>query len=188
MIREEAPVAGFDSAVQAHRLAASHLGGAIAGSIALPRHQTSAQSAPAIVKALGRGRFQRSRSSTQRNLSSMKRRGGGPSAIRSSAAFPIAYRASPRARAVAGGMVFIEPDLDRFSRVLRWYWSILIPVGLVAILIAWLIGRRIARAVGPLAEVTITLRRITDGSRLNGFWKRERFSRATPLITTSPTG
>jgi signal transduction histidine kinase len=129
------------------------------------RHQTLAQAAPAIVRDVGRGRFRVTIVDTQRRLLAANE----PPPRRSFGGTFIGAFGSliglPRARVpVAGGMVFIEPDLDRFSQVLRWYWSIMIPVGLVAILIAWLIGRRItARAVGPLAEVTIALRRIAEG-------------------------
>lgn len=63
-----------------------------------------------------------------------------------------------------GGVLIISPDLNRFGAVLGWYWEIMLPVGVLAALIAWLIGRRItARAVGPLRDVTVALSRIAAG-------------------------
>lgn len=129
------------------------------------RHETLAYAAPAIARDVGRGRFRVAIFDSQRRLLAANEPPPRPSA---GGDFSRAFGSLiglPRARVpVNGGMVLIEPDLDRFSRVLLWYWSIMIPVGLLAILSAWLIGRRIsARAVGPLAEVTKSLRRIAEG-------------------------
>ncbi len=129
------------------------------------RHETLAKAAPAIARDVGRGRFRVAIFDSQRHLLAANepppRQSAGEDVSR---AFGSLI-GLPRARVpVADGMVFIEPDLDRFSNLLLWYWSIMLPVGLLAILAAWLIGRRIsARAVGPLAEVTKSLRRIAEG-------------------------
>jgi len=65
---------------------------------------------------------------------------------------------------VAGGRVVISANFDRFAELLLWYWSIMVPVGIVAVLIAWLVARRItSRAIGPLADVTRSLRVIAAG-------------------------
>jgi two-component system OmpR family sensor kinase len=66
--------------------------------------------------------------------------------------------------AVPGGAILIAPDIDRFGELLLWYWSIAIPIGIVAVIVAWLVGRRItARAIGPLVDVTNALRVIAAG-------------------------
>ncbi|MBV8246033.1 MAG: HAMP domain-containing histidine kinase [Candidatus Eremiobacteraeota bacterium] len=74
--------------------------------------------------------------------------------------------ALPRARVtIKSETIVISPEINRIGQVLLWYWSTMLPVGIVAILIAWLVGRRItARAVGPLAEVTTALRAIAAGN------------------------
>jgi two-component system OmpR family sensor kinase len=129
------------------------------------RHEPLAKAAPAIAHDVGRGRFRVAIFDSQRRLLAANEAAPRPSAGGDLSRAFGSLIGLPRARVpVAGGMVFIEPDLDRFSRVLVWYWSIMLPVGLLAILLAWLIGRRIsARAVGPLAEVTKSLRRIAEG-------------------------
>lgn len=66
---------------------------------------------------------------------------------------------------VAGGTASIAPDIARFGGFLTWYWSIAFPVGALAILAAWLIGRAITRrAIAPLDEVRLALDRISAGN------------------------
>jgi two-component system OmpR family sensor kinase len=71
----------------------------------------------------------------------------------------------PRSRvAIPGGAILISPDIDRFGELLIWYWSIVLPIGVLAVLVAWIAGRRItARAIGPLVDVTNALRVIAGG-------------------------
>lgn len=65
---------------------------------------------------------------------------------------------------IPGGVVYIEPDVDRFGRVLREYWSVMIPAGAAAMLVALVLGRNLtARAVRPLIDVTEALDRIAAG-------------------------
>jgi two-component system OmpR family sensor kinase len=48
--------------------------------------------------------------------------------------------------------------------LLLWYWSIMLPIGIIAVVLAWLAGRRItARAIGPLVDVSKSLRVIAAG-------------------------
>jgi two-component system OmpR family sensor kinase len=66
---------------------------------------------------------------------------------------------------VKGGTASIAPDIARFGGFLTWYWSIAFPVGALAILAAWLIGRAITRrAIAPLDEVRLALDRISAGN------------------------
>lgn len=71
----------------------------------------------------------------------------------------------PHARVrIPGGILVIGPDIDRFASLLVWYWTIVLPIGVVCVLLAWLAGRRLtARAVGPLAAVTNALNVIAAG-------------------------
>lgn len=65
---------------------------------------------------------------------------------------------------VPGGVIVVEPDLGGFKFFLRFFWTIILPVGVIAVLAAWLVGRNITRrAVEPLVEVTQALRKIADG-------------------------
>ncbi|MHB8147284.1 MAG: sensor histidine kinase [Vulcanimicrobiaceae bacterium] len=69
-----------------------------------------------------------------------------------------------RVTSVPGGIIIVAPDLDGFTHFLAFYWSITLPVGILAILVAWLVGRQITRnAIEPLADVTHALRKIADG-------------------------
>jgi two-component system OmpR family sensor kinase len=63
-----------------------------------------------------------------------------------------------------GGVIAIEPDLDGFMAFIERYWEVILPVGAVAVLVAWIAGRAITRrAVRPLADVTDALRSISLG-------------------------
>lgn len=65
---------------------------------------------------------------------------------------------------VDGGVVIVAPDIGGFARFLAYYWAIILPVGLLAMLIAWLAGRRLAsNAIAPLSDVTRALRGIAAG-------------------------
>ena len=128
-------------------------------------HQTLAQAAPVIARSIGRGRFRIAVFDDNHKLLAENERPEHPNAGRSVAQAIGAAIGLPRARVpVQGGTVFIAADFDRFGQILIWYWSIVLPVGALAVLIAWLIGRRLtARAVGPLADVTQSLQRIAAG-------------------------
>lgn len=65
---------------------------------------------------------------------------------------------------VPNGGIEIEPDLDGFTHFIERYWLSISPVGIVAVLLAWLIARAITRrAVRPLVDVTDALRSIAGG-------------------------
>jgi two-component system, OmpR family, sensor kinase len=65
---------------------------------------------------------------------------------------------------VAGGTIVIAPDLTGFTRLLARYLAFVIPIGALAVLAAWLFGRGITRrAVAPLRDVALALRRIAAG-------------------------
>jgi two-component system OmpR family sensor kinase len=121
--------------------------------------------APKIVAAIGRRAFHVSVVDDGGRRLAQNEREGAPSPGR---AIVIAFGRAiglPRERVpVPGGAILISPDIDRFGELLLWYWSIMVPIGIIAVFVAWLIGKRItARAVGPLADVTGALRVIAGG-------------------------
>jgi two-component system OmpR family sensor kinase len=70
----------------------------------------------------------------------------------------------PAVATVPGGTIVVAPDLDGFTRLLGRYLAVVLPIGALAVVAAWLIGRRITRrAIAPLGEVTLALRRIAAG-------------------------
>lgn len=63
-----------------------------------------------------------------------------------------------------GGGVVIAPDLAGFARLLERYLIVVVPIGALAVVAAWLIGRAITRrAIAPLVDVASALRRIAGG-------------------------
>ena len=65
---------------------------------------------------------------------------------------------------VTGGYIVLQPDFDAFGRWITRYWTIIAPIGVLCVLIAWIVGRAITRrAIAPLADVTDALRGIAEG-------------------------
>ncbi|MGB6063091.1 MAG: HAMP domain-containing sensor histidine kinase, partial [Candidatus Aquilonibacter sp.] len=63
-----------------------------------------------------------------------------------------------------GGTIVLEPDVADFSHSLVRYWERILPIGVIAVIIAWLAGRVITgRALRPLREVNDALRSIAEG-------------------------
>jgi two-component system, OmpR family, sensor kinase len=66
---------------------------------------------------------------------------------------------------VAAGTIVIAPDLAGFTRLLARYLAFVVPIGALAVLVAWLLGRAITRrAIAPLRDVTLALRRVAAGN------------------------
>ncbi len=72
---------------------------------------------------------------------------------------PRCWDCTPRSCASTGGTIVIAPDLAGFARLLSRYLSVVVPVGALAVLAAWLIGpgdhaprhRAAARRLGGVA-------------------------------------
>jgi two-component system OmpR family sensor kinase len=65
---------------------------------------------------------------------------------------------------VGGGIVLISADLKQLEDTLHSYWTIMLPTGLVAVLLAWGVGRLITRqAVSPLAQISAAMQRFAHG-------------------------
>ncbi len=62
------------------------------------------------------------------------------------------------------GLIVLQPDTDGFLVLMERYWAFMLPVGFLAVVIAWVAGRAISRrAVRPLADVSGAMRAIAEG-------------------------
>ncbi|HEX8807155.1 MAG TPA: HAMP domain-containing sensor histidine kinase [Candidatus Aquilonibacter sp.] len=79
--------------------------------------------------------------------------------------FAAALALRPRFVGVpGGGTIVLEPDVADITHSLVRYWERILPIGLIAVVIAWLAGRVITgRALRPLREVNSALRSIAEG-------------------------
>lgn len=65
---------------------------------------------------------------------------------------------------VPGGTVVVMIDSRPIARTITAFWMAIVPIGLLAVLAAWLLGRYITnQALRPLIETTSALRRFADG-------------------------
>lgn len=65
---------------------------------------------------------------------------------------------------VDGGVILLQPDFNAFARLMARYWLLILPIGLLCVLVAWIAGRAITkRAISPLIDVTDALLAIADG-------------------------
>lgn len=65
---------------------------------------------------------------------------------------------------VNGGTIVVIPELAGFARLLLTYLAIVLPIGVLAVLVAWLVGRGITRrAIAPLQAVASALHGIAAG-------------------------
>src|SRR5579884_1176366 len=123
------------------------------------------RAAPAILAASGHGRFHVTILDDRGRRIAQNENEGPPSAGRSIVIAIGRAIGLPHARVpVNGGTILVNADFDRFGALLLWYWSIMVPIGILAVLAAWIIARRImSRAIGPLVDVTQSLRTIAAG-------------------------
>ncbi len=124
------------------------------------RHQSLSQYAPAIVKDAQRPRIHVFVRDEQHAIVA----GRDEPVSRTAAVIGALLGIHGHVARVPGGIIIVAPDLDGFTHFLAFYWSITLPVGILAILAAWFVGRRITRnAIEPLVDVTHALRKIADG-------------------------
>lgn len=91
--------------------------------------------------------------------------GGGPEAGRFTRAAAAVFGLRPAIVGVEGGTIVIAPDFAGFGQLLAHYLEFVLPVGALAVLAAWLIGRAVTRrAITPLRDVAQALRRIAAGN------------------------
>ncbi|MBV9103608.1 MAG: HAMP domain-containing histidine kinase [Candidatus Eremiobacteraeota bacterium] len=74
------------------------------------------------------------------------------------------FHIRPRHIAVPGGMIAVFVDPRPLARTIGAFWSAMIPIGILSILLAWLLGRYITnQALRPLVETTAALRQFASG-------------------------
>jgi two-component system OmpR family sensor kinase len=72
--------------------------------------------------------------------------------------------ARPKWVTVTGGTVVVMIDARPIARTISAFWMAIVPIGLLAVLAAWLLGRYITnQALRPLIETTSALRRFAGG-------------------------
>ena len=130
---------------------------------AMADRQTLAQAAPEIAKDLGHGRLRVNVYDDAHKL--LAGSSDPPTTGDRALSTLVSLLGIHRQRVtVPGGSISISPDIGGFGTLLLWYWSFVAPIGLIAVALAWLIGRNITRrAVAPLDEVTGALARIAEG-------------------------
>ena len=65
---------------------------------------------------------------------------------------------------LSDGLIVLEPDTDSFVGLMERYWAWMFPLGVLAVVVAWVAGRGISRrAVRPLADVSTAMRAIAEG-------------------------
>jgi two-component system, OmpR family, sensor kinase len=63
-----------------------------------------------------------------------------------------------------GGFVLVTANLNQLQDTLRAYWTLMIPTGVAALLLAWGAGRLITRqAISPLRQISAAMRRFAGG-------------------------
>ncbi len=112
---------------------------------------------------------------------------GNASTGRFTRTIAAALRASPAVVRLPGGTIVVAPDFAASGASCSRYLAFVLPIGALAVLAAWLIGRAITRrAIAPLQEVAAALRRIAAGDFRAGAVAvgRERLARAHRARTT----
>ncbi|MGB6599622.1 MAG: HAMP domain-containing sensor histidine kinase [Candidatus Cybelea sp.] len=127
-------------------------------------HEPLRQYAPALAGEIGGSRVSVRVYDEQRNLLVGSDRVRGSSTGRFTRVAAAVFGLHPAVVRVASGTIVVTPDLQGFVRLLERYLAFVLPIGALAVLAAWLIGRAITRrAIAPLQEVASALRRIAAG-------------------------
>ncbi len=126
-------------------------------------HEPLSTYAPALAGAAGGARVGVRVYDDQRRLlaQSGNQNGGADRWTRGAAAL---FGLHPAIVRVAGGTIVVAPDLAGFAHLLERYLTFVSPIGALAVLAAWLVGRATTRrAIAPLQDVTSALHRIASG-------------------------
>ena len=76
----------------------------------------------------------------------------------------LVLKLEPRSVEIPGGRVTIFPDPEPLARTIDAFWLAMLPIGIVVVALAWLLGRFITmQALRPLVETTASLNRFGAG-------------------------
>ncbi|MFY9663942.1 MAG: HAMP domain-containing sensor histidine kinase [Candidatus Cybelea sp.] len=126
-------------------------------------HQPLREYAPALAGEIGSPRVSVRVYDEEHNLLAASDRATSSTGRFTRAAAAI-FGLRPAIVRVIGGTIAVVPDLQGFVRLLERYLAFVLPIGALAVIAAWLIGRTITRrAVAPLQAVASALRRIAAG-------------------------
>ena len=124
------------------------------------RHEPIGQYAQALVESQTRPRIRVTVYDTRHNLLA----GGSAHSSRVTSVVVALLGLHHTEIDVPGGEIHIGPDIDGFARYQVQYWLTILPIGILAMLLAWFIVRRITgSAIQPLVDVTQALRKIAGG-------------------------
>jgi two-component system OmpR family sensor kinase len=124
------------------------------------KHQTLAQYGPTLVQDESRSRYRLLVFDSNHKLIAGDMQAPDSTTLALAALFGMRTRHIH----VPDGSIALQPDFEAFSRYVERYWLIIVPIGIIAVLLAWLAGRAITRrAVRPLEDVTDALKAIAAG-------------------------
>jgi two-component system, OmpR family, sensor kinase len=94
--------------------------------------------------------------------------GGPPSGFDRGPPLPLGlnylFHIRPKHVLVPGGMIVVFVDPRPLARTISAFWTAMVPIGLLSIVAAWLLGRYITnQALRPLVETTDALRKFAGG-------------------------
>jgi signal transduction histidine kinase len=128
-------------------------------------HEPLPKYAAALADEIGGPRVSVRVYDNEHNLLATGDRTNGTSTGRLTRVAAAVFGLRPTIVRVTGGTIVVIPDLQGFVRLLERYLAFVLPIGALAVLIAWLIGRAITRrAIAPLQAVASALRRIAAGN------------------------
>jgi len=124
------------------------------------QHQTLKQFAPQLIQGEARARARIVVFDTKHNVLA----GTDVSPTMTSELLSTLLGMHARRIHLTDGTIVLDPDFDGFVASIERYWVLMLPIGLLAVLVAWVAGRAISgRAVRPLADVTGAMRAIAEG-------------------------
>ena len=164
---------GFASTLFTFRLYAQTANGAIEGTTLTirrriaenaPRHVPLSDLAPRLTRDLGRPNVNIAVYDANRRIIRQTGPAREPAGVVGAIASLMELHPARVPVSGTGGLVIITADLNRLERTLRAYWLWMLPVGIVAVTLAWVVGVIITRqAVSPLKQISAAMRRLADG-------------------------
>jgi two-component system OmpR family sensor kinase len=129
-----------------------------------PRHVPLSDLAPRLARDLGRPHIHIAVFDENRRIVSQTGPVREPDGVVGAVASLMGLQSTQIPIGGTGGLVILTADLYLLERTLRAYWLWMLPVGIVAVTLAWVAGMVITRrAVSPLAQISAAMRRLAEG-------------------------